>query len=158
MAPGFPKRFHKVWMYRVLGLLTIVYIILQLIQFYCQFKDPPCEFRWFWMVSLLGYVLLKEVFRWNDVEESTARWGEVYVILVIGSFLLMQGVNIVRLWAYGMPNLVLPDGALEGALEALVLWVGSTISAATHHSKRNNNNSGNNSNKTKSGEGVDDGT
>jgi hypothetical protein len=43
-------------------------------------------------ITLLGYVILKEVFRWYDLDEGITRhWGEFYVMLVIGSFLWMQG-------------------------------------------------------------------
>jgi hypothetical protein len=138
---SFPKRVHKIWLYWLLGIFTLIFVGLQMIQFHCQLPNIPHELRFFWGVTLLGYVILKEVFRWHGLDEGMAgHWGELYVILVVGGFLWMQGFNIVRLWIYGAPCFVIPEGAIEGAIEALVLWIISVISSLLHHAKKNNNN------------------
>ncbi len=138
---NFPKRMHKTWLYWMLGLFTIVYVSLQLVQFHCQLPNIPHELRLFWMATLLGYVAIKEAFRWFSLEDGlTGHWGEFYVLLVVSSFLWMEGWNIVRLWICGTNCLIIPEGAIEGAVEALALWVISMMSSLWHHNKRNGNN------------------
>ncbi|MBI4837113.1 MAG: hypothetical protein HY813_01750 [Candidatus Portnoybacteria bacterium] len=109
-----------------------------MMQFHCQLPNVPHELRFFWGVTLLGYVVLKEVFRWHGLSEGMAgHWGELYVALVIGSFLWMQGWNLVRLWVYGVSCLTVPEGAVEGAIEALTLWIASVISSLLHYNRKN---------------------
>jgi len=133
---NFPKRVHKVWLYWLLGIFTTIFIGLQLLQFHCQLPNLPHELCFFWGVTLLGYVVLKEVFRWHNLEEGMAgHWGEVYVMLVVGSFLWMEGWNIVRLWSSGLLPLAIPAGASEGAIEALALWILSVISTVIYHQR-----------------------
>lgn len=138
MNNGFSKIFYKLWLYHFLKIFTIIYIVTQLLVFHFRFSDIPAELRYFWMISLFCYALIKEVFRWANIPDKNNRNGELYAILVIFSFLWMEFFNIARKWFFNKNYLDLPDGYFGSAVEALALLLSSGISTLFFHCKNNN--------------------
>lgn len=130
---NFKKEGGRIWLYSALKIFTVVYVMLQLAVFFLGFSDLPHEIANFWMWGLGGYVVLKEACRWRGVKLSE-RQGELLAFLVIGAFLLMAAINLVRGWLYGLSYLELPAGYFESAVEALALLIASTISSVLHES------------------------
>lgn len=133
----FPKTFYKRWLYRGLKVFTLMYVAVQLVAFHLELAKIPVELAYFWMFSLFCYATLKEAFRWGKVPDGDSRKGELYALLIIGSFLWMEFFNITMKWGLGKEFLDLPEGYLISAIEALLLLVGSAVSAMTFHCKNN---------------------
>lgn len=129
---GYHKHFHKVVIYRLLGAVTVVYVGLWLFLYHRGLYEIPYELRFFWALTLLGYILLKEVYRWTRILIAN-QWGEIFAWLVIVAFTWMNVANLYYKIKYGIPFQRLPDGAFEGACEAFVLLVGSNISSALEY-------------------------
>lgn len=133
---NFRKAHHKIWLYRFLGGFTIIYLILQLAAFHLQEAMPP-EIVFFWMATLLSYTVLKEAFRYGQVDYKNNQKGEIYTMLVIGTFLWMNFFNIIRSWFFDKEFIPLPHFMFESAVEALLLLVLSAISHLWFHTKCN---------------------
>ena|SRR3989338_4336677 len=137
---GYHKHFHKVVLYRLLGISTIIYIGLWILLFHKGLYEIPYELRFFWMLTLLGYTILKETYRWVGARVAT-HWGEMFAWSVIAAFTWMNCVNLYYRIEYGIPFQRLPEGALESACEAFVLLIGSNISSVLEYRRKNNNES-----------------
>lgn len=133
---GFPKHDFKILIYRFLGFATFGYAGIQLYIFHSQSDSIPNEIVWFWMIWLLGYTVLKEAFRWAEVN-SHNHYGEFFAILIIATFLWMESYSVLGHWISGRLYMRIPAGYFDSAVEAFVLLILSTISSLRfHHGQR----------------------
>lgn len=124
----FRKSSHKKHFYRFLSVFTIVLLVLQLAIFFFELTPLPAKISFFWMATLFLYFLMNQVFQYAGVNcLGKDNKGEFFAAMVIGTFLLMEAVNLVRLWIFNLPAWPLPPAMFETALEAIVLYVFSIV-------------------------------
>ena len=129
-----PKFGAKTLIFRILGVFTTGYVAIQLYVFHRQLDSIPYEIVHAWMIWLLGYIVLKESFRWISLGASN-HFGEIFVLLIVGTFCWMETFNLYQHWFRGKPYLKIPGGYYESMIEAFILLVLSSISSALHHKK-----------------------
>lgn len=126
---GFEKLGHLMWTYRLTGSGTIVYCLLGLLNFYFQTGYSPSYWLVIlWSISLVGYSVMNKAVQLKGIHNGGRR-GEIYVMMVIGSYLLMEATNMVRVVFFHRERLILPDGFPLSAIEALVLFILSFIAS-----------------------------
>src|SRR5579862_8608645 len=85
--------------YKGAATATLIYVILSLIKFHGQFQYLPYELTVTWAVFLLCYTTLKEVLRWNDVNDEEIYHGELWAGLLLAGATWMLVWNLVRTWS-----------------------------------------------------------
>ncbi|MBI4095201.1 MAG: hypothetical protein HY435_03350 [Candidatus Liptonbacteria bacterium] len=128
-----PKYGTKTLIFRLLGIFTVGYVMIQLYVFHKQLDAIPREMVSAWMIWLFGYIVLKESFRWSSVGSTDAHFGEIFVLLITGAFCWMEGWNLYHHWFRAKPYFAIPGGYFESMVEAFVLLVLTGISSAFYH-------------------------
>lgn len=137
---GFEKLGHVMWMYRLSGSGTILYCLLGLFNFYFQTGYSPSYWLvTLWSISLVGYAIMNKVVQFKGIHNGGRR-GEIYVAMVVSSYLLMEVTNIARVVFFHKEKLIIPDGFPLSALEALILFVLSFIGSFYIFCRRTNGN------------------
>lgn len=123
-------------LYKGAAIATLGYVGLSLVSFYGQFPHFPYALSVIWAVSLICYTSLKEIFRWNDAEDTGVYHGELWAGIVLAGALWMILWNVGREWIFHMPSIPFPGDYTGATLETIVLYTLSVVSAFLHKSKK----------------------
>lgn len=121
--------------YKGAAIATLLYVILSLVKFHGQLSYLPYELAIIWAVFLLCYSSLKEVLRWNGVDDAKAFHGETWVALVIIGALWMILWNIGRVWIFHLTQIPFPEDYEAATVETIVLYTLSVTSSFLYKSR-----------------------
>lgn len=117
------------------AIATSTYVLLSLVKFHAQVTYLANELAIIWAVSLLCYTSLREILRWNAIDEREHR-GEIWAAVVVAGALWMMAWNMFRTWILHLSAYPFPEDYLGATAETIVLYTISVLSSFLYKYKK----------------------